>query len=180
MVIHYGGDRKQTTVRNNGGKNPRWGESFSFMRTGDTVVRLEVWDKDTFTQDDLVGSGQVNIMNILNMPMGPSSQSVELYCNGRAAGRVNISVIVQGGMGMGGMGMGMGVPMGGMVNTLLMSVSAALRPARIPTRLWPTLRTTRLRTARIRSAWVWSAPLRRRRMGRPGLVIIACQLNDVA
>jgi hypothetical protein len=40
VVIHYGGQRQQTSVQNNGGKNPRWGESFTFPRTGDTMVRL--------------------------------------------------------------------------------------------------------------------------------------------
>ena len=128
LVLYYGGDRKQSTVREEGGRNPRWGDTFNFNRTGDTVLRVQVWDKDTISADDLIGEGQANIGQILNGPPGTSiSIPVELYYKGKRAGRLNLSVsngmgMGMGGMGMGGMGMGMNMypqqggmyPQGGM------------------------------------------------------------------
>lgn len=169
-MIHYGGDRKQTSTRDNAGQNPRWGETFQFMRTGDTVVRVEVWDRDTGSQNDIVGQGQLNIMDIISAPMmGPQSRAVQLYYQGRSAGTVNLSIIPQGGMGM-------GMPMGGGVKLVFMVVSATLWTALWTTTLWSTLWTTRLwsaiRSARLRSTSLrWTTPIWRRRL-RSGMVIV--------
>lgn len=104
VVIYYGGDRKQSTVKEEGGRNPRWGDSFQFMRTGDTVLRVQVWDKDTFSADDMIGEGQANIAGIINgMPGTTIGVPVDLFHKGRSAGRVNLSVANGAGMGMGGM-----------------------------------------------------------------------------
>ncbi len=66
----------------------------------DNMIRVQVWDKDTFSPDDLVGEGQANIMGALNSPPGmPVTIPIDLYSQGKHAGRVNIS-ISSGGVGM--------------------------------------------------------------------------------
>lgn len=100
LVLHYGGQRKQSTMREEAGRNPRWGDSFVFSRNNDSIIRVQVWDKDTFSPDDLVGEGQVNIMGALSNPPGmPMELPVELFYQGRSAGRVSLSIISEGGYG---------------------------------------------------------------------------------
>lgn len=98
LVIYCGGERKQSTVREEGGRNPRWGDTFTFNRSGDPMIRVQIWDKDTFSADDMVGEGQANIMGVLNSPPGMAATiPVDLFNQGRPAGRVNLSVSVGGG-----------------------------------------------------------------------------------
>jgi Ca2+-dependent lipid-binding protein len=65
VVIHYVGQSKKSSVKNNIGRHPQWNEKFSFKRNADILLRVEVWDRDTFTHDDLVGEGHLNIYSIL-------------------------------------------------------------------------------------------------------------------
>ena len=110
--ISIGGERKKTTTCHSGGRNPAWGDTFSFMNmSGDTTIRIEVWDKDTFTPDDLIGEGSFNIMQAMSTGM-PINQYVDLYYKGRHAGSILLYIHCQGMMGMGGVPMGMGMPMG--------------------------------------------------------------------
>jgi Ca2+-dependent lipid-binding protein len=99
VVLHYGGERKHTSIKMNEGKTPCWGESFAFPRTNENTVRVEVWDKDKITKDDLVGEGYIDLHEC--MP-GQTSRSVNLLYKGKCAGTLNVNVHVEGGMGMGG------------------------------------------------------------------------------
>jgi hypothetical protein len=50
-----------------GGKNPSWNDTFTFRPTGDSNMRIEVWDHDS-VNDDLVGEGSFNLMGVYNLP----------------------------------------------------------------------------------------------------------------
>lgn len=54
-----------------GGRNPCWGDVMQFANPGnDMMLNVEVWDRDTFTPDDIVGQGSLNIAPFMNgMPM---------------------------------------------------------------------------------------------------------------
>jgi Ca2+-dependent lipid-binding protein len=64
----------RTAVCQNGGKTPRWGETFRLANSGDQNLRVEVWDYDTIGNDDLIGAGAVNIPNAIGQGGGNSSK----------------------------------------------------------------------------------------------------------
>jgi Ca2+-dependent lipid-binding protein len=68
VKIYFGGQQYRTKVCSNGGKHPSWNDSFVFNATNDSNMRIEVWDEDTFTADDLIGEGSYNLMQVYNMP----------------------------------------------------------------------------------------------------------------
>lgn len=68
--ITLGGERKRTMTCHEGGRHPRWGDTFMFNNmSGDMMLKIEIWDKDTFSPDDLVGSGNLNLMQVMNTGM---------------------------------------------------------------------------------------------------------------
>jgi len=50
-----------------GGKHPFWNDTFFFNQTNDNLLKIQVWDDDTF-KDDFVGEGTYNISQLYNMP----------------------------------------------------------------------------------------------------------------
>jgi Ca2+-dependent lipid-binding protein len=44
----------KSKVHHNGGKNPSWSDTLTFTIKNEGWLNLEIWDKDTFTKDDLV------------------------------------------------------------------------------------------------------------------------------
>lgn len=67
MKIYFGGQEFRTSVCKNGGKNPSWNDVFTFNPAGDSNLRIEVWDSDLLN-DDLIGEGRFNLMQVYNMP----------------------------------------------------------------------------------------------------------------
>jgi hypothetical protein len=89
--------------------------------SNDMMLRIEIWDKDTFSPDDLIGDGCLNIAPFMNgMPANRNNKRYVEYVNltykGRSAGSILVGIQCTPGMGMGmGMGMGYGgMPMNGM------------------------------------------------------------------
>lgn len=67
VYLTLGGEKKKTSVCHSGGRTPTWGETFQFNNmSNDVNLAVEVWDKDTFSRDDLVGSGSLNLMPYMN------------------------------------------------------------------------------------------------------------------
>jgi Ca2+-dependent lipid-binding protein len=52
--ISFGTKLVKSKVHNNAGKYPQWNDTFTFQRTTEEIINLEVWDKDTVSADDLV------------------------------------------------------------------------------------------------------------------------------
>lgn len=101
LVVYYGGDRKKTSVQMGRGKNPRWNEQFVFTRTGDTMLRVQVWDRDILSPDDLIGEGQVNISSVFTSTPGVDvPMPIDVNFNGHCVGKVNIVVVNGGGEGV--------------------------------------------------------------------------------
>ena len=62
VVIQIGDQKKQTLVKEEGGKVANFNSSLIFDITGmtnDIKVLVLVWDKDDFTPDDMVGSAEL-------------------------------------------------------------------------------------------------------------------------
>jgi hypothetical protein len=67
VKIYFGGAQYRTKPCQLGGKTPSWNETFMFNPTGDSNMRIEVWDSDA-VNDDLVGEGSYNLMRVYNTP----------------------------------------------------------------------------------------------------------------
>jgi len=52
--IKLGSQEQETKVHNNGGKFPAWTDTLAFQRTNESLMTIQVWDKDTFN-NDLIG-----------------------------------------------------------------------------------------------------------------------------
>jgi hypothetical protein len=101
LVIYYGGERKKTSVQMGRGKNPRWNEQFVFTRTADPMVRIQAWDRDILSPDDIIGEGQANISSVFTATPGvPVPMPIDIMFNGHHVGKVNLQVINGGGEGV--------------------------------------------------------------------------------
>lgn len=110
---------QRSSTCQSGGKTPHWNDVFYFTIQGDPMLRAEVWDNDA-VEDDLVGQGSYNLMPYLNNRID-TTLWVDLYYNGRNAGKLCLGLQFNPntsmGIGMMGVNMGMGMmgpPMGGM------------------------------------------------------------------
>ena len=61
--VTVGSQTQQTKVHNQGGKNPIWGNQFSFQISNEKECQLEVYDKDNMGKDKLMGETRVSIMD---------------------------------------------------------------------------------------------------------------------
>ena len=60
----------KTKTHNNGGKNPIWNQQFTFQVDNiDDICTIEIFDKDTFTQDDYIGKAVLNLSRALRNPV---------------------------------------------------------------------------------------------------------------
>jgi hypothetical protein len=60
-------------------------------------MKVEIWDRETWLPDDLVGEGVLNMAPILMSPPGIQTvQTVHLFYQGRGAGTLNLAIVVQG------------------------------------------------------------------------------------
>jgi len=86
------GDKKATSkVCQDGGKNPQWIDAISLQRNFEPVCHIEIMDKDKFSQDDIVGVGQLDLNSI--PPNKVSAKWYSLYFHQNPAGEVLIEVI---------------------------------------------------------------------------------------
>lgn len=91
VYITIGGERRKSTTCRGGGRNPSWTDVFTFENNAnDMQLKIEVWDKDTFTRDDLVGDGVFNLTPFANG--APANQYVSLTYKGKEAGNILLGI----------------------------------------------------------------------------------------
>ena len=64
IVCQIGNQKQQTSVCNDGGKNPRWQDTLQFHVNGEQSMTFSVMDRDHFSAGDLLGQGQINLMDV--------------------------------------------------------------------------------------------------------------------
>lgn len=64
VVCQIGGQRQQSSVCKDGGKNPRWQDTLQFQVNGDQVMSFQVMDRDHFSSADVLAQGQVNLADV--------------------------------------------------------------------------------------------------------------------
>ena len=72
------GQEKHSTKKSKG-TDPKWDETLRFNAGGEKL-EIEVWDKDRFSSDDLVGKATVNLTQIYNhqLPMQNGNNRYEI------------------------------------------------------------------------------------------------------
>lgn len=97
IKIFYGGQHRKSSTKHHGGINPRWDEPFLFDLSTNTELRVQVWDRDRFSPDDMVGSGCTDISDLIGVPPGSTKTvHVDLYCHGHVTGRIGMRIEVSG------------------------------------------------------------------------------------
>ena len=86
------GDKKaHGKVCDDGGKHPKWNDAISVQRAFEPICYLEVKDKDTFSKDDIIGVGQIDLNTI--QPGAVSAKWYPLFFKQKPAGEILIEVI---------------------------------------------------------------------------------------
>ena len=67
-IIMVGNEKQTSRTCNGGGKQPSWTDTLQFNST-DQLLRVQVYDHDTFSRDDLIGDGTVNLAQFYQNPM---------------------------------------------------------------------------------------------------------------
>jgi Ca2+-dependent lipid-binding protein len=76
--ISIGNESKRSRTCNGGGKSPQWSDNLEFNTTG-TLLRLQVFDEDTFSKDDLIGEGSLNLNQFYQNPMRTENGNYRFY-----------------------------------------------------------------------------------------------------
>ena len=100
--LTVGSQSFSTKVHNKGGKDPTWGDQFSFQVSNEKELIVEVFDKDNMGKDKSMGENKVSIMDWI--AKGQFNGTVDIMDKGRKpCGGVKLSVKFQK-PGMGGPG----------------------------------------------------------------------------
>lgn len=87
--VKIGSDTQETKVHNNGGKFPAWTDTLAFQKTNESLIYVQVWDKDTF-KDDLVGECTLPLQSVIDKKK--SSEWYTLSFKGKNAGEILMEV----------------------------------------------------------------------------------------
>ncbi len=66
-IIFIGNEKQRSRTCNGGGKTPSWTDTFQFNST-DALLRVQVYDQDTFSRDDFIGEGTLQLNQYYNNP----------------------------------------------------------------------------------------------------------------
>ena len=102
-VVYVGGASYRTRTDTDGGKHPKWNQTFTFQLNGDNLLRICIFDKDIFTSNDFIAEGTIEISRLLSQNF---EHHVPLRRKDRDYGHVRIrTCFMQGMMAQPGMGM---------------------------------------------------------------------------
>ncbi|CAL5385921.1 unnamed protein product [Camellia sinensis] len=90
VCLEYASNKFRTRTCTDGGKNPTFQEKFTFtLIEGLRELNLVVWNSNTLTYDDFIGSGKVQLQKVLSEGYDDSSWPLQTK-TGRHAGEVRL------------------------------------------------------------------------------------------
>ena len=78
--------KQKGKVMTDAGKNPKFSDVFTFKRTKEPSVFLEIRDKDDISADDLIGFAEVKIDKIAQM--GRVAEWYDVFYKKKSAGKI--------------------------------------------------------------------------------------------
>ncbi|WCJ17758.1 Calcium-dependent lipid-binding (CaLB domain) family protein [Euphorbia peplus] len=92
VIVEYGGKKSRTRTCTDGGKNPVFQEKFVFtLIEGLRELDIVVWNSNTLTYDDFIGSGKAQLQKALSQGFDDTTWPIQTK-TGRYAGEVRIIV----------------------------------------------------------------------------------------
>ncbi|OVA02069.1 C2 calcium-dependent membrane targeting [Macleaya cordata] len=90
VCLEYGGNKFRTRTCTDGGKNPTFQEKFIFtLIEGLRELSVSVWNSNTLTYDDFIGSGKVQLHKVLSQGFDDTAWPLQTK-TGRHAGEVRL------------------------------------------------------------------------------------------
>jgi Ca2+-dependent lipid-binding protein len=89
--IVLGKQKQRTKTANDAGKNPVWKDLFTFKRTDEEKIKIEVWEEDTIGNNDLVGDAFLNLTAATSRK-GKYTENLKIYFENEVAGSVQLEV----------------------------------------------------------------------------------------
>jgi hypothetical protein len=90
VIVEYGSNKSRTRTCTDGGKNPTFQEKFIFtMIEGLREINCVVWNSNTLTFDDFIGSGKIQLQKVLSEGYDDSTWPLQSK-TGRYAGEVRL------------------------------------------------------------------------------------------
>ncbi|PWA39542.1 elicitor-responsive protein 3 [Artemisia annua] len=90
VCVEYGSNRSRTRVCTDGDKNPIFQERFVFrLMEGLRELNIDVWNSNTLSRDDFIGSGRVQLAKVLSCGYDDGSWPLQTK-TGRYAGEVQL------------------------------------------------------------------------------------------
>ncbi|CAG9333549.1 unnamed protein product [Blepharisma stoltei] len=90
-VITVGRQKHRTVVAKSAGKFPNWEDQLSYMKTNEDTMKIEVWDKDTASSDDLIGETTLALNTVISK--SNYEEWVPLTYKGRKAGEIRLNIV---------------------------------------------------------------------------------------
>ena len=88
--LKYDGVKQKTKVHKSGGKTPSWDETFTYDVTDCTILTIAIWDKDTFSNDE-VGTAQLDVNTLKTH--GGLTDWVKLQHKGKEVGEIYVEIM---------------------------------------------------------------------------------------
>ncbi|XP_074335551.1 elicitor-responsive protein 3-like isoform X2 [Apium graveolens] len=90
VCLEYGSSKFRTRTCTDGGKNPTFQEKFVFtLIEGLRELNVVVWNSNTLTYDDFIGTGKIQLHKVLSQGYDDSPWSIQTK-TGRHAGEVRL------------------------------------------------------------------------------------------
>ncbi|CAI9104616.1 OLC1v1003323C1 [Oldenlandia corymbosa var. corymbosa] len=90
VCLEYASTKVRTPTCTDGGKNPTFQQKFVFnLIEGLREINVSVWNSNTITTDDFIGSGKIQLLKVLSQGFDDSSWSLQTK-TGRHAGEVRV------------------------------------------------------------------------------------------
>merc|ERR1719453_1704799 len=97
--VTINGVTKESGVHENGHKNPTWNERLQSMMVGNVdanEITVELWDKDSFSSDDLIARGAIRIRGKFTLDeanANAEARDAEAHNYGRRRGILDLLVV---------------------------------------------------------------------------------------
>ena len=89
-IIVCGTQKHKTRTANDAGKNPSWNDTLTYNVSGQQMLQLTMFDKDTFTKDDFICEGSIPLMDVFHS--GKDSKWFPVTRKGKNVGQVRIDM----------------------------------------------------------------------------------------